>query len=75
MNAIEVDLEAGDVGGPEPLIDEKYFVVDWTLPLDEQGQYFFFSRLFADFENVTKIIKAGAHARYRKPDDKRLSGA
>lgn len=54
----------------EPLTDERYTMIDWSLPLPESAHVHLFKRWCTDFEKTTMNIKAASHSKYRKtPDD------
>jgi hypothetical protein len=49
-----------------PLQDEKYIVIDWSLPLSARGQAHLFKRLTTDFEKTIVGVKTVGHSRYRR---------
>jgi len=49
-----------------PLKDEKYIMIDWSLPLQPRGQVHLFSRWTKDFEKSIVGVKVQSHSKYRR---------
>ena len=63
-----VSLRADSQSVLEPLADELFIVVDWLLPLTEQGQTMLFKRVGCEFGRATACIPTKHKNKYRMQD-------
>ncbi|CAK9005910.1 Uncharacterized protein SCF082_LOCUS8794 [Durusdinium trenchii] len=59
-----------EIGGPnaclESMPNEPYVTLDWSLPMSEKGQIYFFNRVRSSFDRLTLTVSLAQKKRYRQ---------